>query len=174
MGEIKSTMDIIMEKLNKINISEEDKKEIIKKEAEETAKRLVSTYKKDGDIKKLFNELNQLSGEKRKETEKAIISECIEMISPYGEDNEIAIKLIKEILKKDVNGIRDIISSEEERLNKIKERIKEDLIDKLKKRDIYGSAVIPNIEASSLWKEEVEKAKERMRSDMNNFISNLQ
>ncbi len=92
MGEIKSTMDIIMEKLNKINISEEDKKEIIKKEAEETAKRLVSTYKKDGDIKKLFNELNQLSGEKRKETEEAIISECREIIPPYGEDNEIAIK----------------------------------------------------------------------------------
>jgi len=173
MAEIKSTMDIIMEKLNKIKISEEDKREIIKKEIEETAKRLVATYKKDRDIKKLFNELNQLGGEKRKETERAIISECIKMITPYGEDNEIAIKLIKEILKEDVDRIKEIISLEEERLSKIKERIKKELLDKLRKRDIYGSAVIPNIETSPLWKEEVEKAKERIRSDVNNLISKL-
>lgn len=173
MGEIKSTMDIIMEKLSKIKISEEDKKEILRKEAEGIADRLISTYLSKKDVKSILDEIAGFQGEKKEEVEKALIKKSIDKIKPYGEDNESVLCLIEALIEKDIFPIKERISLSEDRLKSIKERCKKTMLSRLKKRDIYGSAVIPNIEADSIWIEEIKKETDKLRLDVNDLISKL-
>ncbi len=174
MGEIKSTMDIIMEKLKKIEISEEDKKRLLKKEAEETAKKLFAEYIEKGDPQAIIEQLNRLKEEKKEETKKALLKEAINRIQPYGSENEKIILLMSKLLKTDLSHLRKMISLAEEGLDKIKERCEKELLNKVKKREIYGSAVIPNIEVYPEWEKALKQVSDKLRSDMDNFISQLQ
>ena len=67
MAEIKSTMDIIMEKLKRIEISEEDKKRLLKEDAEQTAKKLMVEYIERGNLNSIIEQLNRLKEEKRED-----------------------------------------------------------------------------------------------------------
>lgn len=174
MAEIKSTMDIIMEKLKRIEISEEDKKRLLKEDAEQTAKKLMVEYIEKGNLNSIIEQLNRLKEEKREETKKALIKESISKIRPYGDKNRKLLELISKLLKTDVSHFEEMLSSAEKKLDQIKERCREDMLNRLKKREIYGSAVIPNVEADSNWRQILEEVSSKLRSDMNNFISQLQ
>ena len=175
MGEIKSTIDIIMEKLKKIEISDEDKKRLLKKEAEDTAKKLIVEYLEKGDLQVITEQLNKLKEEKREETKKALLREAIIRIQPYGDKNKEMIRLMSELLKTDLSRpIKDMLSSAEEELDQIKEKCKKELLNRLKRREIYGSAVIPNIEADPEWKQALKKMNDKLKSDVNDLISQLQ
>ncbi len=175
MGEIKSTIDIIMEKLKKIEISDEDKKRLLKKEAEDTAKKLIVEYLEKGDLQVITEQLNKLKEEKREETKKALLREAIIRIQPYGDKNKEIIRLMSELLKIDLSRpIKDMLSSAEEELDQIKEKCKKELLNRLKRREIYGSAVIPNIEADPEWKQALKRMNDKLRSDVNDLISQLQ
>jgi methanogenic corrinoid protein MtbC1 len=173
MAEIKSTMDIIMEKLKRIEISEEDKKRLLKEDAEQTAKKLMVEYIERGNLNSIIEQLNRLKEEKREETKKALIKESISKIRPYGDKNRKLLELISKLLKTDVSQLEEMLSSAEKKLDQIKERCREDMLNRLKKREIYGSAVIPNVEADSNWRQILEEVSSKLRSDMNNFISQL-
>ena len=175
MGEIKSTIDIIMEKLKKIEISDEDKKRLLKKEAEDTAKKLIVEYLEKGDLQVVMEQLNKLKEEKREETKKALLREAIIRIQPYGDKNEEMIRLMSELLKTDLSRpIKDMLSSAEKELDQIKEKCKKELLNRLKRREIYGSAVIPNVEADPEWKQALKKMNDKLKSDVNDLISQLQ
>ena len=77
------------------------------------------------------------------------------------------------MLKTDVSQLEEMLSSAEKKLDQIKERCREDMLNRLKKREIYGSAVIPNVEADSNWRQILEEVSSKLRSDMNNFNSQL-
>jgi methanogenic corrinoid protein MtbC1 len=173
MAEIKSTMDIIMEKLKRIEISEEDKKRLLKEDAEQTAKKLMVEYIERGNLNSIIEQLNRLKEEKREETKRALIKESISEIRPYGDKNRKLLELISKLLKTDVSQLEEMLSSAEKKLDQIKERCREDMLNRLKKREIYGSAVIPNVEADSNWRQILEEVSSKLRSDMNNFISQL-
>jgi len=174
MSEIKSTIEIIMEKLDKIGISEKDKKEIIKREAEDLAKRLIARYMERLAIQEILNELKLLKTEKQNETKKALIHECLKRISPYGEHNEDIFELLQMLLNKKIDFLKKMVNSVEDNLNREKEKYTKHLLEKLKERGIYGTAVIPNIEADPKWKQKIKEANDKLYSDLNNFISKLE
>jgi len=174
MTEIKSTMDIIMEKLNKIGISEEEKRKIIKKEAEDVAKKLITRYIKKMSVQDIIKELESIKSEKRDEIKNALINECIKRIEPYSKHNKNIFKLLELLTEKDINPLREVVSSLEERLKKEREKHSQYLISRLKQREIYGFAVVPNIEADQEWKKKIKDAKEELYLNMNNLISKLE
>ncbi len=173
MGEIKSTIDIIMEKLKKIDIDENEKRKIIKKEAKEIAKKLMVRYIEKPTIEQIINELNSLKPEKKEETKKALIDECMVNIYPHSKTNEDILRLMEALINKKLDSIRKLLSSIEERLQKEKKIQEQKIIEHLKNRDIYGSAIIPNVEAYSEWNKKFQEIKEELHLDMNNLISEL-
>ncbi len=173
MAEIKSTIDLIMEKLKKMEITEEEKKEIARKEARERAKRILARYTQRPNIYDVMKELEEISEEKRRFVEEELINECIEVIEPFGARNQDVLKLMQEIIKKDVSSLKDLILSFEKQLEEEKRRYERYLLERLKNRGISGSAVIPNIEADSGWKKRIEDEKKRLHSYMNDLISKL-
>jgi len=173
MAEIRSTKDIIMERLKKIDISEEEKEQIIKKEAQELAKKLIVKYMDRPSIQFILDELESLEPKKKDKTKSALIDECINMLSPHGQKNEDIFKLLDLLLEKDSTPLKKLLSEAEIKLDDEKEKYHAILSERLKKRGIYGSAVIPNVNADPQWKKMVNEIKDQLRSDMNNLISKL-
>ncbi len=151
MGEIKSTLDIIMEKTQNLTLTEEEKKDLRRMELAEKVKGWVLQY--------IDNRINQeiFKAELKKEGENdgAMLQELlkIELVESLRMDdgNEKVLDLMKDILNmnKDpfVNIIRDFqreVSVEKsKRLGKIKKMLTE--------RSIFGSAVIPNLTLDESW-----------------------
>jgi len=173
MAEIKSTIEIIMEKLNKMGISEKDKKEIIKKEAKDLAKRLVARYMEGVSIQDVFKEFKALSPEKKEEAKKALVYESIRKISLYAKHNDKIFDLLQALLNKKMDFLARIVVSIEEELNKEKEKHTRYLLERLKERGISGTAVIPNIEADPEWNQKLKEATGRLHSNLDNLISEL-
>ncbi|MEA1935353.1 MAG: hypothetical protein U9M96_00850 [Thermodesulfobacteriota bacterium] len=151
MAEIKSTLDIIMEKTNNLTMTEEEKEELRRTELAEKAKGWVQKYM-DNLIKqeKLKSELKKEGKDKYSELQKILKNELLERLQPDG-DNVKIFQLIKGILdiKKDpfvkiINEFQKEVASEKS--NRLENRKK-----LLTKRRFFGSAVIPNLALDESW-----------------------
>ena len=151
MGEIKSTMDIIMEKTKGLTMSEEEKAEYRQQELSGKVRGLIQKFM-DGilDVDKLRSEIGLLSDYPKDIVDKTIIEESIPHLE-LGEENEPVYRLFKEIIGVQIEPLRDIESASMERLEGEKTVHEKSLKDKLKEKGVSGSAVIPNLEADPGW-----------------------
>ena len=151
MGEIKSTLDIIMEKTKNLTMTEEEKKDLRRRELAEKVKGWVQKY--------IDNRINQknLKSELKKEGQDnySMLQELlkIELVESLqmDDDNVKIFELMKDILniKKDpfVNIIKDFQKEAAFEKPKRLEAIKKVLT----KRGVFGSAVIPNLTLDENW-----------------------
>ncbi|MDO9529822.1 MAG: hypothetical protein Q7J27_11800 [Syntrophales bacterium] len=151
MGEIKSTLDIIMEKTKNLTMTEAEKEDLRRTELAAKVKGWVLKY--------IDNRINQetLKSELTKEGQdnhstllKLLKKELLESLQ-MDDDNVKTLELMKDILniKKDpfVNIIKDFQKEaafeKSKRLGNIKNL--------LTKRRVFGSAVIPNLTLDESW-----------------------
>jgi len=152
MGEIKSTLDIVMEKTRHLTLSEAEKTEQKQNEVKKRLKGLLQKYT-DSLLRKkgLARELGGL----RKTYDVKVYDMLARMLLSGLEPdhgNESDLELLNETCGIDVSRIevllrecQDKIRVEaEKRTKKIKNRL-------AKKRFISGSAVVPNLETDSKW-----------------------
>lgn len=153
MAEIKSTLDLIMEKTRNLTMTDEEKKALHSQELRGRVKGWVQKFV-DGtvDISRLQADIDR---EKAKEPElmSDLIQELLERIDPDGE-NEIHFQILEKVLHRDTASLRDMI-------NRFHAELKEKSTEKtaeakrnLKQRQISGSAVTPNLERDPQWNEE--------------------
>ena len=152
MGEIKSTIDLVMEKTRHLKLSQEEKDEQKQGELQKRIKGLISKYQ-DKLINKqqLKNDVEDLRSSHRKTADQVLRSEILDGID-LDKDNTSRLELLKEICGVDVKGLERLLeqfqdSIQESTTNKIKQ-LKEDLS---RTRRISGSAVLPNLEADAEW-----------------------
>ncbi len=150
MGEIKSTMDIIMEKAKAFSVSEEEKKAIKDKDFEERVRSLVNRFlevTRGGED--LLEELKEIN--KRRSILKVLFEECRKKIT-LESDNGRILELIGEF-RPDVSEIIKGIIDNYFSLIKNKRTIREkELIDELAREGITGSAITVNLNADKEWK----------------------
>ena len=151
MGEIKSTLDIIMEKTKGLTMSEEEKEAFRKKETEGKVRGLLQRFL-DGfiDAERLKNEIESL-GEKRYAVAKeSLIGECMGRMEP-GLDNAILLDALENAADLDIAPIQKIILDYKQDLEQQEMDRKQILQKNLKELGISGSAVTPNIHADQEW-----------------------
>ena len=151
MGEIKSTLDIIMEKTKGLTMSEEEKEAFRKKETEGKVRGFLQRFL-DGfiDAERLKHEIVSL-GEKRYAVAKeALIRECMGHMEP-GADNTILLDALENAAGLDIAPIKKIILDYNQDLEQQKMDRKQVLQKNLEGLGISGSAVIPNIHADQEW-----------------------
>jgi len=165
MGEIKSTMDIIMEKTKGLTMTEEEKKAFKRQEMEGKVKGLVQKFT-DGvfDKEKLRIEITALQ-EKDKAMIDAIIREESVARIELGEDNEPLLEILESILDMNTEPIRDMLDRYEGKLSREREARERVLMNQLKKRGISGSAVVPNIEADLEWGQQLKEMKRAFKEE---------
>ena len=151
MGEIKSTLDIIMEKTKGLTMSEEEKEAFRKKETAGKVRGLFQRFL-DGfiDAERLKDEIGRLGEERYAIAREALIRECMGRMEP-GADNTILLDALENAAGLDIAPIQKIILDYNQDLEQQKVDRKQVLWENLKGLGISGSAVIPNIHADQEW-----------------------
>jgi len=151
MGEIKSTMDIIVEKTKGLTMSEEEKEAFRKKETEGKVRGLLQRFL-DGfiDSERLKDEIGSLGETRDSVAKEALIRECMGRMEP-GADNTILLDALENAAGLDIAPVQKIILDYNQDIEQQKMDRKQVLQKNLEGLGISGSAVIPNIHADHEW-----------------------
>ncbi len=170
MAEIKSTLDIIMEKTKGLTMTDEEKKELKRKEMAGKVKGLVQKIS-DGfmGLDGLKKELAALGKGHEDMLRVIMMSEIAGRIQPEG-DNEPLMEILEKTIGMDTGPIRDFFADSQRKLEKEKVARGKRLMKRLKKKGISGSAVIPNLEADSQWRDYVSNLKETFQKEVEGLL----
>lgn len=157
MAEIKSTLEIVMEKTKGLRMSESDKEKLREEALSQKAKGLCSRYLEGQiDWEALVTDLRGRDERDRSLIKRAVYHHLVESldISSYNDLASRAIEALangraKEILKK----VHDLTTSYFKGRQKKQKKIRPDIWAKLAKKGISGSAVEPNVNDSPEWKQ---------------------
>lgn len=170
MGEIKSTMEIIMEKTKGMTLSEDEKKELKKREIQ---------GKVGGIIQKLIDGIISIEefkiemaalGEDRKDLlRQAVMDESLPRIT-VGENNSVIMKVFEVTEGIDDSLIKELLDkTNQELMDKRREREKAIGIS-LREKGIWGSAVIPNPDADPDWIDYISKKDSELKTKMGSAL----
>ena len=174
MGEIKSTLDLVLEKTKNLTLSSEEKEEQKQKEIENRIKGMMQKYQ-DGILSKnrLITGYEILKKDYNMTQNKALIIEITKRIEP-DQDNQPLLELLQECCTIDTAAIETIIENyRKAHLTASQNRmelLKEDLAQQF---DISGSAILPNLEADGLWRQEAREMRAGFEDQLNRVKDDL-
>jgi hypothetical protein len=127
--------------------------------------------------------LNEVLKEIRKMEEKtaitvreSLLTQWIHVLS-LDDDNERIFKGIESLKGRDSDEIKKefhhLLSQYQDEKEKVKEKVRIEFTEALRKDRIYGSAVEPKIGGSKLWKKEIEKLDNSYRMNLEEIKQQL-
>ena len=166
MAEIKSTMDIIMERAKNLTVTDEDKKEFATKEAQSRIKGLFQKYL-DGilPIDQFKAEMTAFAEDQKQAAEKELLVECLGGMTVEG-DNKPLFEVLERVLECDIRPIFGVVDAFLAQQTTERNQKTLSLIQKLKARGVSGSAVIPNLKADDTWRDYLSDMQERFRGEL--------
>jgi hypothetical protein len=162
MGEIKSTLDLVMEKTRHLTASAEEKKAQKQGEIENRIKGLVLKYQENRVRKQhLLDELTDLRSVHGQTADQVFKQELLKEIDPDG-DNAKRFELLRDLCGVDVNGLEALLHDYNELIMASAEKSVGQIIEKLSQQHrISGSAVVPNLEKDVAWLESAGEIRDR-------------
>lgn len=161
MAEIKSTLELAMERTKKFAISEKEKEEIKQKEILQKATTLFHRYR-EGHIliNGILKEIEKMENKTATSVKESLLSQWIDALSLNDEDDKI-IKGIESLKHRGIDDVKQkfhhLLSQYRREKEKVKQEVMAQSAEVLRKDGIYGSAVEPKIEGGELLKKECEK-----------------
>ena len=161
MAEIKSTLELALERTKKMTISEKEKEEIRQKKLLEKATGFFHRYREGhAPLSELRKEIERMDEKTSAAVKNSLLSQWIDALSLRDEDERLVkgIEWLKNGRLEEIpQRLRHLSSEYREEMEKIKQETGTQLRETLKGEGIAGSAVEPNVERNLLWKEAVEK-----------------
>ena len=166
MGEIKSSLDIVMEKTRHLTFSDEERQTQKLKDIHASLKGLVQKYKDH----LLKDEKMQTEWEALKKThslpdDSLLATEALQQIG-LDKENQPLLHLLAEVCLLNTSGLTAVLKTyaetRQEALDQFRLKAKERLA---RERFISGSAVVPNLEQDQGWADQnqkIEKAHEAL------------
>jgi hypothetical protein len=160
MAEIKSTLDIIMEKAKKFSVTEEDKQGFKRQELEGKIKGLVQKTL-DGILssERFQAELAALHGKEKDLVDQILKEELVARLEVEANSQELS-SMFEYTAGSAFPALRRVLVEFEKKCEKQKESRRKALLEELRGKGISGSAVLPNLDADPEWlriKSEVRK-----------------
>ncbi len=176
MGEIKSTLDLVMEKTKNLNLSDAEKQDQKNKEMESRLRGLVQKYQDQiitlEQFKAEYQVLRQdynLSGGQHEHLFKVICAR-IEL----GKDNQVLLDLLSQFADSDIEEITSVLQDFETAIQTASATQRQIAKDELaSKHFISGSAVVPNLDADREWKEMVNQIRATFEESLNQATTKL-
>lgn len=162
MGEIKSTLDLVMERTRHLTLSPDERAAQAREERRRSITAMAARFRRGEVSAEAFDrELRALPdpGEAAREA----VSIVVQAVAPDG-DNGPLFRLLEEVLHRDAGPLRSLLEDHRRRSEAAAERIGARLRDALAARGISGSAVEPNPGADPAWAEERDRL-ERLFSE---------
>ena len=174
MGEIKSTLDLVLEKTKNLTLSSEEKGAQKQKEIEKRIKGMMQKYQ-DGILSQnqLLTDYDILKKDYNVSQNNSLIIEITKRIEP-DQDNQLLLELMQACCAIDTAAIETIIENFRKTYltasqNRM-ERLKEDLAQHY---NITGSAVLPNLDADEQWQQETGEMRAGFEDQLNRVKDKL-
>jgi len=167
VGEIKSTLELVLEKTKHLKLSEEERKEQKYKEIKLKLNGLLQKYQdrmiKEEELKKEIDSLRKTYSFKENTF---LINEIMGRLK-LDADNRLILNLLKEVFGLKVKDLESLFneyqhtieSLSQKRINELKESLS-------KKRFISGSAVVPNLESDEIWRTKMEEIRNKFQQKL--------
>ncbi len=178
MAEIKSTLELAMERTKRMAISKEEKEEIQRKEILEHAMVFFHQYKEGHlPLHELLKEIEKMEEGKKRRVKEILLSRWMDALS-LNDEAERLLKGIESLKSRRIDELKEkhhhLFSQYQREKEAVQYRVKMELIGSLRGIGIEGDAVEPTIEGSTLWEKELgemdslykielEKLKEQLR-----------
>jgi DNA-binding HxlR family transcriptional regulator len=168
VAEIKSTLDIVMEKTKHLALSEEEKREQKKKEAKQSLAGLLQKYlDKDLNFNQLKDKLNELKESYDYIDTAALVVEVLDRID-LDYDNTPFLAVLDEIGRVDIRTLTEVLSDYQKTVRLEHDKRSDQAKEKLAyEHHISGSAISPNIAADVDWVADLQ----RIQSDFNQILN---
>ncbi len=155
MAEIKSTLELALERSKKFSLSEKDKEEIKQKEIQEKILRLFYRYQKgDLHLHEIQKELDRMGEEMRRAVQEGLLLCWIDELSLEGE-NENILKGIEWLQDRTLDEVRVELRTlgiqYQSEVEQIKQEVRAQLLEALREEGFGGDALEPHLEASDVW-----------------------
>ena len=149
MAEIRSTLDLIMEKTRDLSLSPEEKRKLRGAEWLGKARGWVQKYQDDlievKDVKAALQKLGESEG-----ADHLLKHEIIAAIEP-GSDNGKRWDLLESLWPLDLKRHKEIVRHCQEELEQARSEKIRQALDRLAEKDISGTALVPNLNRDSEW-----------------------
>jgi hypothetical protein len=156
MAEIKSTIDLIMERTKGLTLSSEEKERLDEEKRVRGAQGLVQRYLR-GDLS--LDELSRQMEEGSSNSRKAMMQALVEGMRLGREEFSRGLEALERWRGKEnrfqLQRIRDLSHQFGQALQKRRRKVKAELWEDLARRGVQGSAVEPNVEGSGRWDETI-------------------
>jgi hypothetical protein len=161
MGEIKSTLELAMERTKKFVISEKEKEEMKQKEILQKATSLFHRYQEGYlPLNDILKEIEKMEKKTAVTVKELLLSRWIDALS-LDADNEKTLKGIESLKQRRIEEMKQrfhyLLSEYQDEKERVKEKLRAKFTEALTKEGIYGGAVEPRLEGSEPWKKEKEK-----------------
>ena len=158
MAEIKSTLDIIMEKAKKFSVTEEERQGFKRQELEGKIKGLVQKTI-DGilDSERFQVEVTALQAKDKDLVDQVLKEELVARLEVEQNSQEL-LKMLEYGAGSASSGVKKVLADFEKKGEELKDSVRKTLLENFKKKEISGSAVLPNLDADPEWA--------RIRSEM--------
>jgi hypothetical protein len=171
VGEIKSTLDLVMEKTRNLTLSDEEKQVQKQKEIESRIKGLLQKLL-DGLLTKnqLTKEYERFKKEADLSDDKLLADEVLTRMDP-GPDSQILLKILEECCGLETTSFQVIIDDYHKAYNQAARKRTVQLKEHLARQHaISGSAVLPNLETDEEWQRQMRE----MRNGLADSLSQAQ
>jgi len=161
MGEIKSTLELAMERTKKFAISEKEKEEFKQKEVLQKATSLFHRYREGGlSLNEILKQIERMEKKTATTVKELLLSQWIDTLS-LDNDDKRTLKGIESLKQRSIDEVKQkfhhLLSQYQGEKAKLRERVRAQFAEALRRDGIYGSAVEPKFEGGELWKKEIEK-----------------
>ena len=174
MGEIKSTLDLVMEKTKNLSLSDEERQGQINKEIESRIRGLLQKFNDQAlSVDKLRSEYQKLQKDYDLSQNAPLIKEICRQIE-LGKDNHTSFELLARFKVADIEGITSglhefdgvIDAAARERSKILQAKLAEEHF-------ISGPAVVPNLEDDKAWREKARKIRVQFEPLLNQAKTKL-
>jgi hypothetical protein len=174
MGEIKSTLDLVMEKTKNLNLSDEERRGQKNKEIESRIRGLLQKFKDQAlNIDNLRSEYQKLQKDHDLSDNTPVIKEICKRIE-LGKDNYTWFELLAQFVAADIEEVTSVLHEFDEVIDATAWERSQTLRDKLAEEHfISGPAVVPNLEADEAWQEQVREIRAKFEPLLNQAKAKL-
>ncbi len=161
MGDIKSTLELAMERTKKFALSDQEKEELRQKEVLRKASSLFHRYR-DGhlSLNEVLKEIGKMEERTAATVKESLLTQWIDTLF-LNDDHERIFKGIEAFKRQSLDEVKreflHLLSQYQKEMETLKEKTNLQLIETLKREGIYGSAVEPRLEGTVPWEKENEK-----------------
>jgi len=177
MAEIKSAVELAMERTKGLHLSHEEKEKLKEEEVQSRAHSLVNRYLEiDFHLREVEKELARVDPSQRQYLENLFIEYLVESID-LDRDNDLifeGIASFREGSKSSLQKMRDLMERYQDQKDREYLKAERDLLAKLENLGVSGSAVQPKVEGSSEWKEALAKFKPAFEEELNKLRKKIQ